>query len=64
MEIVMFIDTGIRTTFFVNEEGNLEIEQGYDGEFAVELTSWQLEILENYLPVIKKEMLSTKVGEA
>ena len=63
MEIVMFIDTGMRTTFSINESGNLEISQGYDEEWAVELTVWHIDILENYLPEIRKQMLRKNGGE-
>ena len=62
MEIVMFVDTGIRTTFSINESGNLEISQGYDEEWSVELTVWHLDILEKFLPDIRKPMLQNRGG--
>jgi hypothetical protein len=63
MEIVVFIDTGIRTTFSINEDGNLVINQGYDEEWSIELTVWHLDILENYLPEVRKQMLRKNGGE-
>ena len=63
MEIVVFIDTGIRTTFSINEDGNLVINQGHEEEWSVELTVWHLDILENYLPEIRKQMLRKNGGE-